>query len=148
MLIEFSVANYRSIRERQTLSLAMSKLKGAEGLAENGFSSSSLTNLDLLKSSAIYGPNAAGKSNLLLALREMQRVVEASATDMQRGDELPLVPFRLDTESRQAPSEFEVVFISQGVRYQYGFSATKARIVEEWLIAFPKGRSQHWFARE
>jgi hypothetical protein len=33
------------------------------------------------------------------------------------------------------------------VRYQYGFSATTARIHEEWLLAYPKGRAQRWFTR-
>jgi len=148
MLIEFSVANFRSIRERQTLSLAKSKLKEPDTLMENSFSNSDLVGLGLLRSCVVYGPNAAGKSNLLLALREMARVVEESATKMKRGDELPVQPFRLDAASREAPTEFEVVFISQGVRYQYGFAATKKRITEEWLIAFPKSRAQHWFARQ
>lgn len=148
MLIEFSVANFRSIRERQVLSLTKSKLKESEDLKENSFSVNGLANVDLLRSCAVYGANAAGKSNLLLALTEMVRVVEESATEMRRGDELPVQPFRLDTSTREAPSEFEVIFISQGVRYQYGFTALTERIVEEWLIAFPKGRAQHWFARQ
>lgn len=148
MLVEFNVSNFRSIRERQTLSLTRSKLKESDKLNENGFLNSSLSGLELLRSSAVYGPNAAGKSNLLLALRIMKQVVEESATEMKRGDELPVQSFRLDTDFRDAPTEFEVVFIRQGVRYQYGFSLTKTRIVEEWLIAFPKGRAQHWFARQ
>jgi len=148
MLVEFSVANFRSIRERQTLSMARSKLKESDTLNENSFSNSGLAGVELLRSCAIYGPNAAGKSNLLLALREMARIVDESATEMQRGDELAVKPFRLDSASRNAATEFEVVFISQGVRYQYGFAATEERITEEWLIAFPKGRAQHWFARQ
>ncbi|MCF6262105.1 MAG: ATP-binding protein [Xanthomonadales bacterium] len=147
MLVEFSVSNFRSIRERQTLSLAKSKLKESDTLDENSFSSSGLTGLELLRSCVIYGSNAAGKSNLLLALGKMVQVVKESATEMQRGDELSMQAFRLDVASRTAPTEFEVVFISEGVRYQYGFSATRTRIVEEWLIAFPKAKAQHWFAR-
>lgn len=148
MLVEFSVTNYRSIKEQQTLSLAQSKLKESDVLKENGFSNKGLSGLELLRSCAIYGPNAAGKSNLLLALREMKNVVVESATEMQRGDELSVVPFRLEAASRKAPTEFEVIFINQGVRYQYGFAATSTHVSEEWLIAFPKGRAQHWFARE
>lgn len=148
MLVEFSVANFRSIREQQTLNLTQSKLKEAECLGENSFSNNGLPGLSLLRSCAIYGPNAAGKSNLILALKAMRRVVMDSAMKMQRGDELQLEPFRLDAGSREAPSEFEVVFIREGVRYQYGFVATNTRIVEEWLIALPRGRAQHWFARQ
>lgn len=148
MLIEFSVANFRSIRERQTLSLAKSKLKEPDSLNQNCFSTTGVSGVDLLRASAIYGPNAAGKSNLLLALRVMKRVVVESAAEMRRGDELPMVPFQLDATSREAPTEFEVVFINEGVRFQYGFAATAERVSEEWLIAFPKGRAQHWFARQ
>ncbi len=148
MLVEFSVTNFRSIRERQTLSMVKSKLKESDTLKENSFPSSGMVGVELLRSFAIYGPNAAGKSNLLLALREMVKMVDKSATKMRRGDELPVTPFRLNSTSRHTPTEFEVIFISQGVRYQYGFAATKERITEEWLIAFPKGRAQHWFARQ
>ncbi len=114
MLVEFSVTNFRSIRDRQTLSLAKSKLKESDALRENSFSSSSLSGVELLRSCAVYGPNAAGKSNLLLALRKMSRVIEGSATEKRRGDALSVLPFRLDAASRDAPTEFEVVFISQG----------------------------------
>ncbi len=147
MLIEFSVTNFRSIKTQQSFSLTRSRLKESETLDGNSFEPSELNNLGLLRSSAIYGPNAAGKSNLLLALRTMKEVVEDSATELQRGDELPITPFKLDLESTKAPSVFEAVFISKGVRYQYGFAATQTRIIEEWLIAYPKVRAQHWFAR-
>ena len=147
MLIEFSVTNFRSIQSRQTLSLAKSKLNESKELDQNTFTPSELPGLGLLISAAIYGPNAAGKSNLLLALRTMKDIVVESATEWQRGDEVPVSPFRLDPQSAMAPTEFEVIFIAEGVRYQYGFAATRVQIIEEWLIAYPKVRAQHWFAR-
>ncbi len=61
---------------------------------------------------------------------------------MQHGDELSMSPFRLDREAEQAPSEFEVVFVADGVRFQYGFIATRSRVMAEWLLAFPKGSPQ------
>ena len=147
MLIEFSVTNFRSIQSRQTLSLVKSKLNEPKELDQNSFTPSELPGLGLLRSAAIYGPNAAGKSNLLLALRAMKDVVVESATEWQRGDKVPVTPFKLDPQSATAPAEFEVTFIAEGVRYQYGFAATQAQIVEEWLISYPKMRAQHWFAR-
>lgn len=145
MLIEMSVSNFRSFRETQTFSLV--KGKGDELQATNTFSVIAANEFQLLRSAAIYGPNASGKSNFLLALEIMQRVVVESATRLQRGDKLPVIPFRLSPEARQAPSEFEVIFIVDGVRYQYGFSATPERIHEEWLLTYPKGRAQRWFSR-
>ena len=144
MLIEFSVANFRSLRESQTLSLA--KAKGGELVESNTFAVQAYNRFELLRSAAIYGPNASGKSNLLLALRTMRQVVLESAT-MQRGDPLPVTPFRLHPLSTRQPSEFEVSFIVGEVRYQYGFSASATRIYEEWLLAYPKGRPQRWFGR-
>lgn len=145
MLIEFSVANFRSLRERQTLNLT--KAKGDELASTNTFTTHAASEYQLLRSAAIYGPNAGGKSNLLTALKTMQRIVLQSATSQQRGDKLPVVPFRLSQDTLTAPSEFEVMFIVDQVRYQYGFAATSDRIHEEWLLAYPKGRPQRWFGR-
>ncbi|AHK77857.1 RloA protein [Ectothiorhodospira haloalkaliphila] len=145
MLIEMTVANFRSFHEEQTFTLA--KGKGGEMMDTNTFSTAAPNNIGLLRSAAIYGPNASGKSNLFLALQAMKRVVLESAINLQRGDKLPVTPFRLTPEARQSPSEFEVTFLVDGVRYQYGFTATTDRIHEEWLLAYPKGRSQRWFSR-
>ncbi len=45
-------------------------------------------------------------------------------------------------------SEFEIIFINEGVLYQYGFAVTDTRVYKEWLIAFPEKRPQQWFIRE
>lgn len=145
MLIEFSVTNFRSLRNRQTFSMV--KGKGDELIETNVFEESATNKFDLLRSAAIYGPNAGGKSNFLRALQAMQEVVLESATSFQRGAELPAIPFLLSRDTRDAPSEFEVIFIVDKVRYQYGFSATMDRIHDEWLLAYPKGRPQRWFER-
>lgn len=145
MLIEMSVTNFRSLNGTQTFSLV--KGTGDELAVSNSFKADSINALALLRSAAIYGPNASGKSNVLRALQTMKRIVLESATSRQRGDRLPVTPFRLSPETRQAPSEFEVTFVVEGVRYQYGFSATPEQIHEEWLLAYPKGRAQRWFTR-
>lgn len=145
MLIEFSVANYRSFREQQTLSLT--KVKSQELNESNSFKVVAFNEFELLRSSAIYGPNAGGKSNLLRAIETMKQVVLLSASGQQRGDFLPAEPFKLAKATVTEPSEFEVTFIVEGVRYQYGFAVTKKRIHEEWLLAYPKGRAQRWFGR-
>lgn len=141
MLVEFNTTNFRSFRSTQNLSLA--KGKGSE-LQNNSFEVEGIKGLDLLRSVAIYGANASGKSNLLKSIRTMKQVVTATS---QRGSKLPLVPFKLDSDSTNQPTEFEIVFVVDGVRYQYGFSATEDKIFEEWLFAYPKGRAQKWFER-
>ena len=145
MLIEFSVKNFRSLRERQTFSLV--KARGDELLDTNTFEVEAVNRFHLLRCAAVYGPNAGGKSNFLLALLAMKINVLESATGQQRGDKLQVTPFLLSQDTRQAPSEFEVTFIVNKVRYQYGFAATEDRVHEEWLLAYPRGRPQHWFGR-
>ena len=145
MLVEFTVANFRSIKTAQTFSLVRGK--GRELEHSNVFQPRGAGSPALLRSAAIYGPNAAGKSNFIKALRAMERVVADSASKVQRGDELPVSPFRLDVGTEKEPSEFEVVFIADGVRFQYGFTATRTQVLEEWLLAFPKGLPQRWFSR-
>src|SRR5690554_5035517 len=103
MLIEMSVANFRSFHDTQTFTLA--KGKGDE-MISNTFSAGTASSIQLLRSAAIYGPNASGKSNFLLALQTMRKIVLDSATSSQRGDKIPVTPFRLNSESRESPSEF------------------------------------------
>lgn len=145
MLIEFAVSNSRSIWERQSLSLT--KAKGDELAATNTFEPDVDKVLPLLRSCAIYGPNAAGKSNLILALNTMRKIVVDSSADSQRGDFLPVVPFYLNSQAGGRPTEFEVTFIAEGVKYQYGFAANAEQVLEEWLFAYPMGRPQRWIGR-
>ena len=145
MLIEFSVTNFRSLRDRQTLSLV--KAKGDELEKSNTFSVSAYNDFNLLRSAAIYGPNASGKSNFILALAVMANIIHNSAKELGHDDDLPVKPFLLNSNHAKAPCEFEVTFIIDHVRYQYGFSATEKQIHEEWLLAYPKGRPQAWFTR-
>lgn len=145
MLIEFSVKNYRSVKDEQTLSLI--RAKGGELAESNTFKSGAVAGMELLRTAAIYGPNASGKTNLIMAMGTMRRIVLESATQRQRGDTLPITPFLLDEMTEDSPAVFEIIFIADGVRYQYGFAATRDKVVEEWLLAFPKGRSQRWFGR-
>ncbi len=145
MLIEFTVENFLSFREKTTLSLISAK--GGELKDSNTFDPKAPSSPTLLPSSVIYGANAAGKSNLIKALKNMQGLILLSARESQANEALPMTPFLLDNTSSRLASEFEASFISEGIRYQYGFAATKERITEEWLLAYPKGRPQRWIER-
>jgi AAA15 family ATPase/GTPase len=100
----------------------------------------------LLRSAAVYGPNAGGKSNLIKALQYMRGVVVESAT-IAPSQTFGVQPFRLDTASAGPPTEFEVTFLLDGVRYQYGFAMTAERIVGEHLLVYKAFKPQHWFTR-
>lgn len=144
MIIEFSVYNFKSIADKQTLSLVAD---AGNELEKNIITLDDPKKLKLLRSAAIYGANAAGKSNIIEAITTMAAIVVNSATDFKSSDLLPLSNFRLNDNFSGNPTEFEVNFIADNIRYQYGFSATKERIIDEWLFSFPKGRSQKWFLR-
>lgn len=144
MLIEFSVQNYKSISDRQTLSLVASK---GEENEKNLVKIEEVKSLNLLKTAVIYGPNAAGKSNIIQAITRMADLIVTSAVQGKSGDALNVIPFRLNSQTVDQPTEFEILFITDGVRYQYGFTASKDKIHDEWLFAYPKGRPQKWFQR-
>ena len=144
MLIEFSITNYLSFCERQTLSMAASATY--RELPENTFSCGLPRLPKLLKSTVIYGPNACGKSNMVRGALFMWDFVLNSAKG-QKGDSIDVKPFLLNTRNFQEPSVFEMIFVEDGVRYQYGFSANTERVFHEWLLAYPKGRPQRWFER-
>ena len=144
MLIEFQVTNFRSIKETQTLSLVAGAAK--EFMRENTFEPGLPGFSRLLRSAVVYGANAAGKTNLLRALQFMQGLVLNSAA-FQEGVRIAHAPFKLSKVTTNRPSEFEVVFADNGVRYEYGFAVDAERIHKEWLIAYPHGRPQNWFER-
>lgn len=148
MLIEFKVTNFRSIKETQTLSMVAGNATKDKELVGNTFDSGIPKLGNLLKSAVIYGPNAAGKSNLIAALAFMEQLVVTSAKEAQLGEDIDINTFRLDSASRIEDSEFEVHFISHEIRYQYGFRLNAKRITSEWLIAYPDGYKQLWFERQ
>ena len=145
MLVEFRVKNYRSFRDENVLSLVASK--DITLRETNAVSTQMKAAPWLLKSAVIYGPNASGKSNLVRALQFMQAVVVESAARIHPGQQLAVQNFRLDPESMAQPTEFEVTFIVDRVRYQYGFTLTPKRIVSEYLLVYKAFKPQKWFER-
>jgi len=145
MLIEFRVKNFRSLRDEQVLTLVASK---DNSLSDTNTLTTGIKAVPrLLPSAVIYGANASGKSNVIKALRYMRSVVIESATVMQPGQTFDVQPFRLDPSSENEPTEFEVTFILDGVRYQYGFTMTSERIVREYLLVYKSFKPQQWFER-
>lgn len=146
MLIEFAVENYRSIKNEVVLSLVADN--GKELLETNVTKSESTTvrrPIATVRSAVIYGANGAGKTNLLRAIGAMELIVNESAKGLT---ELPVESFHFDEDYRIQPTTFDTTVIGpDGVRYRFGFKATKEAIVEEWLYAWPLGRVQKWYSR-
>ena len=144
MLIEFSVTNYRSIRDRQTLSMvAASRLRKVENTFRPAVLGEKLP--ALLKVVAIYGPNASGKSNLIKAFGTISNICRRKPS--AEPEPLPVAPFRFDPALADKPSRFEFNFIQGGVRYFFELALTSERVVEERLIVYPKGKEQLLYER-
>lgn len=151
MLIEFRIRNYRSYAEEQRFSMVA---RLAKDLTSNVLTTEGVEHFSLLRGAAIYGANASGKSNLIKALIFLRRFVlrspemrDEESEARQKTSEIPVQPFLLDLQFSDQPSEFEITFLLDGVRHQYGFAASSKRVHEEWLYVYPKGRSQRWFHR-
>lgn len=141
MLIWFRLANHRSIRDEQVLSLEPGNVDGSsDRVREAG-------DLRLLPSVAIYGPNASGKSNVLGGLAFMCHAVVYSHRIFSPEGGVPRQPFAWGDQAAK-PSLFEIAFKIDGVRYEYGFGADDQRFIEEWLYAYPSARKQTWFERD
>ncbi|MFA6450837.1 MAG: ATP-binding protein, partial [bacterium] len=100
----------------------------------------------LLKSAAIYGANASGKSNFIKAIEFMTAFVRESVVG-DNNTRIDVTPFAFDNECAGKPSLFEADFIHEGIRYVYGFTVDAERVHEEWLYSFPKGQQATLFER-
>jgi AAA15 family ATPase/GTPase len=143
MLLEFRLGNFRSFKDESAMSLIASADKS---LRDNtmGRGISSLPRV--VRSAVIYGPNASGKSNFLRGLMLMRGIVVESAS-LPPQSTFNIQPFRLDPETKDKPSLFEVTVSIDGVRYQYGFEATPNRIKAEWLLVYQSHKPSVWFDR-
>ena len=127
MFIDFSVENYRSIKEMQTLSMTAanitSKYKELDKINVFKYSAKQ----SILKSKAIYGANASGKSNLIRALASFISIVVNSVKD-EKILNSKIEKFELSTETEKKPSYFQLSFLLNKVYYRYGFEATRNEI--------------------
>ena len=139
MLIQFTVENHRSIKNSAVISFAASKDKSFEEYLLHPDAKKTL-----LPALAIYGANAAGKSNVLHAMMTMKEMVVGNAAKASKGQKLPWEPFG----GIKQPTTFEIVFIYQGIRYTYGFSFDAKKIYKEYLFHWPNGREALIFSRE
>ena len=146
MVEEFSFGNFWSFKGIQTLNLAAAKIKSKNTELDdiNVFPINS--DLSLLKSKAIYGANASGKSNVIKALVTYITIIKDSVKEERV---LGLIDsFQLSTETENKPTFFQLIFRIGKTRYRYGFEADDTSIKSEWLFSTPNKREQPLFIRE
>ena len=133
MIIEFSVGNFRSIKDIQTISFVAAPIVSKFKEVDESNTFQATDKLRLLKSLAIYGANASGKSNFIKAFNAFIAILQLSVKN-EMTLSIQTEPFLLSSETDTQASFFQIVFILNGLTYRYGFEATKQVIVSEWLF--------------
>lgn len=146
MLIQFSVKNYKSFKDEVKLSMVASNYDNTR-MADNVIDVPKF-NLKLLRSAVIYGANASGKSKLLEAMDFMRSFILTSSKETQAIEPIKTDPFRLSTETENAPSLFEINFIFENELYRYGFEVTRKEVVSEWLYVRSNTKEVEMFYRD
>ncbi|GAA4464964.1 ATP/GTP-binding protein [Nibrella saemangeumensis] len=147
MLVEFKVANFRSIRSEQVFTMAA---ESGRNKSDNTFS---LTLADgseerLLRSAVIYGANASGKSTFILAFLVFRYFVSESSKFKVDKPINCYEPFLLDVDFENAPVEFEITFINkEKIKYRYGIKFNRNYVLYEQLDFYPNGKITNLFKR-
>jgi len=143
VIVDFTVENFRSIKEEQIFSMyAEKKTKHHAGNI-----SYIESELGLLKTTAIYGSNASGKTNLILALDALKYLAIESG-DLKDGDEIESYePYKLSKSTIDAPTNFEIEFYVKKIRYIYQVTFNSHNIIFEKLDVFKTSKPSNIFTR-
>jgi len=146
MIEEFSFGNFCSFKDIQSLKMTAAKIKSKDASLDTNNVFHVNNDLSLIKSKAIYGANASGKSNLVKALATFIKIIIESVKEEKV---LSLIDaFQLSTETVSQPTFFQLIFRIDKIRYRYGFEADNKSIKSEWLFSTPNKREQVLFIRE
>lgn len=143
-LLQFTVGNYRSFHQDRTFSMASSSIQDTPKecvVAEGRYK--------YLTVAAVYGANSSGKSNLVMALEAMKKIV-LNSVKLNDHDSLYYDPFLLAEDSGKQPTHFEIVYLdADETRVRYGFDYTLRQIEREWLFISTKNKKeQPYFVRD
>lgn len=145
MLIDFSIENFRSIRNLQTISFVAANLKSKHKEIDEKNVISVREDFSLLKSIAIYGANSSGKSNVIKGIFAMLGIMDRI---MANGKILNVIePFYFDETGEENPTYFQLQFLLDGKQYRYGFEATDKEIISEWLYGPAEKTETYYFER-
>lgn len=143
-LLQFTVGNYRSFHQERTFSMVSSSIQDTPKecvVAEGRYK--------YLTVAAVYGANSSGKSNLVMALEAMKKIV-LNSVKLNDHDSLYYDPFLLAEDSGKQPTHFEIVYLdADEIRVRYGFDYTLRQIEREWLFISTKNKKeQPYFVRD
>lgn len=145
MILELRLSNMFSLRDEMTLDLQAAKIQTQKGRALEG-NLFTVGDEQMLKSVAVFGANASGKSNVVKAIRACVEMIRESH-NYNEDTVFGFVPFKFG-DYDQKPSSFYVRFLMDGVEYEYSFSMTRTEILTEQLYFYPNGRRSLVFSRD
>ncbi|WP_445432404.1 AAA family ATPase [Chryseobacterium indoltheticum] len=135
MIINFSVENFGSIKEKQTLSFLANK----SDHLEDYYIIEPIKGLRLNKLALIYGANASGKTTVLKALNFLRKVCTIPFD--KKTDKFDFEPFLFDENTPKQNTKFELEFVQNEVRYFYEVELNKNYIVKEKFYNFNPNRA-------
>jgi AAA15 family ATPase/GTPase len=130
MIINFSIQNFGSIKDKQTLSFEANKLTHLEDY----YIIQPVKGLRLLKLGLIYGANASGKTTILKALDFLREII--LKPKREKTDSFTVKPFLFDNDTANQNSILSIEFIQNGIRYYYEVELNEKAIVKEELNFF------------
>ena len=144
MVLQIRLSNFFSINEEVVLDMQAASLQTRESkdLLGNTFV---CNDERLLKTVAIYGANASGKSNIIKAIRACVQMIFESH-NYNENTVFAFTPFKFGGVGK--PSRFYIRFLIDGVEYEYSFTLTKTEIITEELYYYPNGRKKLVFTRD
>ena len=143
MLVRFSVKNFMSFKEKQDFSMEA----GIGDENPDNIININESNERVLKTTALYGANASGKTNLIKAFSVAIMMIRLS-NNRQPGEKLlQMEPFAFNENTKKEPCEFEFIFYTNNNKYVYGFKADKNKIHEEYLYQYFSAKATRIFER-
>lgn len=138
MLLEFACSNHKSIRSE----VVFSAVAGTDTTYEDKIKV--IDGTRVLKSAVVYGANGSGKSNFIDAISFVKNLVMGSILNPP-GQGIRQIPHKLDGFDKD--STYRIQFITNDVRYVFGFTLKNMVVVDEYLYCFPNGRQTKVFER-
>lgn len=144
MILEIRLSNFFSIMDEVVLDMQAANIqsKKAKGLKNN---TCECGGVKVLKTVAIYGANASGKSSIIKAIRACVAMIYNSHNHNEN-TVFPFVPFKFGGMDK--PSTFFIRFLMEGIEYEYSFTLTQTEIIKESLYYYPNGRRSMVFTRD
>lgn len=154
MLVEFSVSNFRSFKSLQVLPMQAAPISSNNQKLDEENLYKVSESLSLLKTKAIFGANASGKSNVIRALVVMLHIVDECVVNKNIIEEA-VTPFHFNMPNHTQPTFFQLIFTLNGMLYRYGFEVLRNEVLSEWLFGKPLQRAagmkiteKYYFRRE